>query len=124
MTNSGYSEMLSLNNRKNSQGEQVRTITIKSRLSDTIRFQSLGGVHSIFDNNPKKEKVEDSFDRFSEMYQWLKECINELTISEVNVRRGTDKESADFAGERGDPGGMRHRLDVDNAAGGAAGTGG
>lgn len=86
MTNTGYSEMLSLNNRKNSQGEQVRTITIKSRLSDTIRFQSLNGVHSIFENNPKKEKVEDSFDRFSEMYQWLKECINELTISEVNVR--------------------------------------
>ena len=60
--------------------EPTKHITIKSRLSETIRFPSTTGIGgSQFGGTKSRDKYTDSFSRFSEMYQWMKERITECT---------------------------------------------
>jgi hypothetical protein len=62
-------------------------ITIKSRLSDTVRFSNLNGVYTALPNSIARQSKDrpSTFSKISEMYQWLKERINEHTYVEQNV---------------------------------------
>lgn len=68
--------------------EVPRLITIKSRLAETIRFPSYGSTSILLqdaEQSALKHRPSDSIRRFSEMYQWLKEHLNDSTYTEIKV---------------------------------------
>lgn len=74
----------------------IKSITIRSRLRDTVKFPNYGervridineaGLGAIKGGNSKADLKRDSFYQFSEMYQWLKVIVNDAEIIEENVR--------------------------------------
>jgi hypothetical protein len=73
----------------------IKTITIRSRLCDTVKFPSYGeklkininesGLGALKGEQTPSDLKADSFYQFSEMYQWLKVIVNEADIIEENV---------------------------------------
>lgn len=65
-----------------------KLITIKSRLAETIRFPSYGSTSILMheaEQSSLKQRPSDNIRRFSEMYQWLKEHLNDSTYVDSNV---------------------------------------
>lgn len=89
----GSSEPISSFGFNQRQGEESaassRGFTYRLNLSETIRSNSNRGVGGIFQSLGLKqslyEKPYDNFKRFSEMYQWLKESINECSFKQIQV---------------------------------------
>jgi hypothetical protein len=69
----------------------LNSITIKSRLCDAVEFPKIAknNVHAKQGESPKKNI--DSFLEFSEMYQWLKEIVNDINLLEFNNIMVTEK---------------------------------
>lgn len=65
-----------------------KLLTIKSRLAETIRFPNTSGMNaelSSIEHSLMRDKPVDSIRRFSEMYQWLKEHLQESSFVEQEV---------------------------------------
>lgn len=68
--------------------EAPKILTIKSRLAETIRFpntSSLGTELPALEFSLLRDKPVDSIRRFSEMYQWLKERLQESSFIDQEV---------------------------------------
>lgn len=68
--------------------EPPKVLTIKSRLAETIRFPNTSAMATelgSMDFSMVREKPVDSIRRFSEMYQWLKERLQESSFIDQEV---------------------------------------
>lgn len=65
----------------------MKSITIRSRLTNNVNFPNLKQIN--VQNKPKfvTRKSNDGFVQFSEMYQWLKEIVNEAEVIVENVNK-------------------------------------
>jgi len=70
----------------------LNSITIKSRLCDTVEFPKIANnsPQAKYGESPNKKNM-DSFWKFSEMYQWLKETVNDINLVEYGNIMVTEK---------------------------------
>lgn len=70
--------------------EAPKLLTIKSRLAETIRFPNTSGLANdlgTIEHALLRERPADSIRRFSEMYQWLKDRLQESVFIEQEVKK-------------------------------------